>query len=692
MASFDINPKTHKAATKQRKISAMTKSPNENEAKVAKNKMTPAAKVDVPRLRQGQQEEIIPGLKLVDIILGEEKCGKGMYYCYTDKKCKKIPDGLKTTARFSGGGREPEEVGIDKPVEGGEGGDGGGDGGGGMGESLSIEDAFGNKFMEVVDLIKPEDIAEKCWVGYKKKGMKNKGGKMVPNCVKEDEVSESETYVKGSAPVRASYGGKPESFTKEKYVKKSAKKKAEKTTEDYKGMYQSPAPTNKRVLSGDEKARMSPGRRALQKSDDLERTEPGSKRAKAQKKASMQMTRNFKSARATTREEVQVDEAMRLPAEYGNLLAVVVIWRGRSLMIKMFFPQATMPKKSEIQTEIEKVYPGGRVTQFQRTSLPSEYSPHNSPILKVQKESKDETTIGGGNLKKLTNKAVKRVDSNVDGTVNSSDMKSSDTGEYVPGPDGKKVKAKARFEETECAQTAKGTDCGVHGKKCCPGLEEVEEGAGEKDACYHKVKSRYSVWPSAYASGALVKCRKKGAKNWGSKTKKEEVLADIAAEYFFKEGINDDGVDILIEELGLDQFVSFVEGLSADAYLTEERSARRAKKGAKSYAQVKAEIDAKEVSKKKPSAEKTKAAVDTAKKQQPKRRPVLDAIARQVMKGMERHNAAMKNAKETGKVIKKAGKVAGAVAKGAGEGIKTAGKAAKVGYKMASEEEDRLGK
>ena len=37
-----------------------------------------------------------------------------------------------------------------------------------------------------------------------------------------------------------------------------------------------------------------------------------------------------------------------------------------------------------------------------------------------------------------------------------------------------------------------------------------------------RLKARYSVWPSAYASGALVKCRKKGAKNWGNKTKKEE--------------------------------------------------------------------------------------------------------------------------------------------------------------------------
>ena len=46
----------------------------------------------------------------------------------------------------------------------------------------------------------------------------------------------------------------------------------------------------------------------------------------------------------------------------------------------------------------------------------------------------------------------------------------------------------------------------------------IEEAAGEKDACYKKVKSRYKVWPSAYASGALVKCRKKGAANWGNKT------------------------------------------------------------------------------------------------------------------------------------------------------------------------------
>ena len=47
----------------------------------------------------------------------------------------------------------------------------------------------------------------------------------------------------------------------------------------------------------------------------------------------------------------------------------------------------------------------------------------------------------------------------------------------------------------------------------------------KKDACYHKVKSRYKVWPSAYASGALVKCRKVGADSWGTKSESTDALA-----------------------------------------------------------------------------------------------------------------------------------------------------------------------
>jgi hypothetical protein len=50
--------------------------------------------------------------------------------------------------------------------------------------------------------------------------------------------------------------------------------------------------------------------------------------------------------------------------------------------------------------------------------------------------------------------------------------------------------------------------------------------AEKKDACYNKVRSRYKVWPSAYASGALVQCRKKGAANWGTGGKKNESVEE----------------------------------------------------------------------------------------------------------------------------------------------------------------------
>ena len=52
--------------------------------------------------------------------------------------------------------------------------------------------------------------------------------------------------------------------------------------------------------------------------------------------------------------------------------------------------------------------------------------------------------------------------------------------------------------------------------------KKKKKSSGKKDACYHKVKSRYKIWPSAYASGALVRCRKVGAKNWGNKSKKKK--------------------------------------------------------------------------------------------------------------------------------------------------------------------------
>ena len=44
----------------------------------------------------------------------------------------------------------------------------------------------------------------------------------------------------------------------------------------------------------------------------------------------------------------------------------------------------------------------------------------------------------------------------------------------------------------------------------------------KRDACYYKVKAGAKVWPSAYASGRLVQCRKVGAANYGKSKKRQK--------------------------------------------------------------------------------------------------------------------------------------------------------------------------
>jgi hypothetical protein len=81
-----------------------------------------------------------------------------------------------------------------------------------------------------------------------------------------------------------------------------------------------------------------------------------------------------------------------------------------------------------------------------------------------------------------------------------------------PGQQQKTGAAKPTYVSTDNPEKKMNEESDVKGK-----------GSGKKDACYHKVKARFKVWPSAYASGALVKCRKAGAKNWGDKSEEVSV-------------------------------------------------------------------------------------------------------------------------------------------------------------------------
>jgi len=82
-----------------------------------------------------------------------------------------------------------------------------------------------------------------------------------------------------------------------------------------------------------------------------------------------------------------------------------------------------------------------------------------------------------------------------------------------PGQQAKTGAAKPTYVSTDSPKKKMKEEMDVQEAK-----DKKGKGSGTKDACYHKVKSRYSVWPSAYASGALVKCRRVGAANWGTKS------------------------------------------------------------------------------------------------------------------------------------------------------------------------------
>jgi len=257
------------------------------------------------------------------------KCKAGYYYCYTDKVCKPISKGMRVTARFSGSGKEPEEVGIDKPLNGngnGNGGNGNGNGGG-MSESKS------------------GDSSLRDWFGK----------------------SKSSDGKPGWVQLGGKYAGKP------------CARQPGQTTKPKCG-----SSKMKRNLSKDEEERAFRRKNAKDPNPDR---------------------------------------------------------KGKAINVKT--------EETILEKEMRDKQGNDKFDRYKR----------------MVRHKQDKYGVST-----LKQRLKTGADHNIDN----------------------EKKAKSKMNE------------------------------GKKDACYHKVKSRYSVWPSAYASGALVKCRKVGAKNWGNKTKKEE--------------------------------------------------------------------------------------------------------------------------------------------------------------------------
>lgn len=189
--------------------------------------------------------------------------------------------------------------------------------------------------------------------------------------------------------------------------------------------------------------------------------------------------------------------------------------------------------------------------------------------------------------------------------------------------------------------------------------------------------------------------------------------ANIATEYFFNQGLNENGLEIVIEELGLEKFTDFVFYVAEDYELIEARRSGRIEpvtKSGKSIGSLKggakaSAIRAKQKEKaardksddrpsgmtaalrsqssvaKKVTTDKGQKAVEKAKQTQGSKKPLKDRIAKGVLgavkayqQGMERHKAATATA---GKALKVAAKGASEFGKGVASGVKATGKAAK---------------
>jgi len=237
------------------------------------------------------------------------------------------------------------------------------------------------------------------------------------------------------------------------------------------------------------------------------------------------------------------------------------------------------------------------------------------------------------------------------------------------------------------------------------------EGEAQKEVVEKKVKNKVVINPKFTEAveemgGELLEMVEV--------TEEFEPQIEAATEYFYAEGINEEGLDAIIEEVGLDEFVEFVIDSAQD--LNEERDARKmtarnlqtlkkktipaAKKaealrkkegkGEYSAAYKKKETDvtvydkAKAKVKAKPAAKKVAAVTKQVKKLQPAKKAskqgLGDKIRGAIKKGVARHQAARAKGKEPEKRVKEFGK-------GFASGVKGAVKFAKDVKKVVSEEE-----
>jgi len=301
----------------------------------------------------------------------------------------------------------------------------------------------------------------------------------------------------------------------------------------------------------------------------------------------------------------------------------------------------------------------------------------------------------------------------------------------------KKVKNRKAVPYAALAAQYKPEGQMIEGKGYQPEIEHSKLGDAKKKAD----KKKESKLPPHLQGDAIAKMKKAFAHTNESVDLTEEWIdsaVEIASDYFFSEGINEEGIDQIIDEVGLEDFVDFV--IDPIEELNEERAARKASAKAPSYAKVKAKVDAGDAARKKAgkgeyadtaaakrnygdeeapegktakkkavakvtvrkpkaapkkkaaTAKKVEKAVKTAKKTQPakptSKKGLLGRVGDAVKKGVERHNKARAAGKVPEKRVKEFAK---GFKKGVTGTVKFAGKVKKAVSEETVEVDEGIG-
>ena len=324
----------------------------------------------------------------------KKKCPDGKYYCYTDKVCKDIPKGFKVVGPAGmlrkENGHSVDDESETKKNGNGSNGNGNGNGNGAVSEDLRKWFGSGPKGGK----------GGGGWDRYNTKGERigkcaREPGEGKPKCLSNEKAAKMSKAERAAAvrrkrrqdPVadRSGKGGKP-IMTSNK-IKESSSPMVRQILEKIECeqewiLVEKNVPTNPSLWSkfksqARAKFDVYPSAYANGWAAKKYKAAGGSwktatsESVELEEKKGCSHTHKGEECAVHGKDECpksnKIEEAVRVPARNGNLYLVAFSWKGKYMMMKIFFPEVTRPSRSQVQDALNKAYPGCFVQRFDMT-------------------------------------------------------------------------------------------------------------------------------------------------------------------------------------------------------------------------------------------------------------------------------------------------------------------------------------